>query len=313
VCTGNPPTDADGEWVIRYWAPWLDAQHGHPARPGELRWFATLPGGEEREVADGRPFAYRRETIRPKSRTFIRAAVRDNPYLMATDYVATLQALPEPLRSMLLDGDFGAVQQDDPWQVVPTEWVRAAQARWRARPRPELPMTALGVDVARGGRDATVLSPRHGPWFAPQRLYPGTTTPDGGKVAALVMAALQPGAAAHIDVVGVGTSPYDHLRAEASHARDRSGRLGFSNKRAEWWWRTREALDPDLGDGLMLPPDRALLADLVAPRWRLTARGIQVEAKEDIVRRIGRSPDRGDAAVYALADMHRARPRIVRL
>ncbi len=185
-------------------------------------------------------------------------------------------------------------------------------------------MTALGVDVARGGRDSTVLSPRHGAWFAEQRLYPGQTTPDGAKVAALVAGALDDGAAVNIDVIGVGTSPFDHLRengvatnplngAEASRARDRSGRLGFANKRAEWWWRMREALEPGLGQGLMLPPDRGLLADLVAPRWKLTARGIQVESKEDIMRRIGRSPDRGDAAVYALAEVRQAEPRVRRL
>src|ERR1043166_4955896 len=35
VSGGNPPTKADGEWVIRRWAPWLDAQHTPPAAPGE--------------------------------------------------------------------------------------------------------------------------------------------------------------------------------------------------------------------------------------------------------------------------------------
>ncbi|MFQ5955518.1 MAG: terminase [Kiloniellales bacterium] len=321
VCTGNPPTHADGEWVIRYWAPWLDEQHPYPAGPGELRWFAALDG-KDVEVEDGRPFVHKRELVRPKSRSFIPAAVTDNPYLMATGYVATLQALPEPLRSMLLHGDFGAAQEDDPWQVIPTAWIKAAQARWTAGPSEA--MTALGVDVARGGRDFTVLSPRHGPWFAEQRLYPGQTTPDGAQVAALVVGALEDGALVNIDVVGVGTSPFDHLRdngvaanplnsAEASRARDRSGRLGFVNKRAEWWWRMREALDPGHGQHLMLPPDRGLLADLAAPRWKLTARGIQVESKEDIMRRIGRSPDRGDAAVYALAEARRAEPSIRRL
>jgi hypothetical protein len=44
--------------------------------------------------------------IRPKSRTFLPAFVQDNPYLMATDYVTTLQGLPEPMRSQLLFGDF---------------------------------------------------------------------------------------------------------------------------------------------------------------------------------------------------------------
>jgi len=41
VATGNPPSHADGRWVIKYWGPWLDDQHPNPALPGELRWFTT--------------------------------------------------------------------------------------------------------------------------------------------------------------------------------------------------------------------------------------------------------------------------------
>jgi hypothetical protein len=33
IATGNPPTDADGEWIIRFWAPWLDETHPNPAKP----------------------------------------------------------------------------------------------------------------------------------------------------------------------------------------------------------------------------------------------------------------------------------------
>jgi hypothetical protein len=40
-------------------------------------------------------------------------------------------------------------------------------------------------------------------------------------------------------------------------------------------------------------------ADLTAPRWKLTARGIQIEDKIEIRKRIGRSPDVGDAIVMA--------------
>ena len=31
VATGNPPTSAEGEWIIQYWGPWLDPQHPYPA------------------------------------------------------------------------------------------------------------------------------------------------------------------------------------------------------------------------------------------------------------------------------------------
>src|SRR6185437_16312618 len=44
IATCNPPTDAVGDWVIPYWGPWLDLHHPNPAKAGELRWFATIPG-----------------------------------------------------------------------------------------------------------------------------------------------------------------------------------------------------------------------------------------------------------------------------
>lgn len=310
ICAGNPPVTAEGDWVIRYWAPWLDPTHPNPAEPGELRWFATLDGRDV-ECADATPFDHKGETIRPVSRSFIRASVEDNPDLMESGYRATLQSLPEPLRAQMLNGNFAAGQEDDPWQVIPTGWVLAAQARWQEPPPG--PMDTLGVDVARGGRDRTVLSPRHGPWFARQLLYPGTATPDGPSVVGLIVAAIggqRP--AIQFDVIGIGAAVEDIGRqqglqmvplnfAAASTARDHSGQLGFLNARAEHYWKLREALDPATGDELALPPDRELLADLAAPRWRLSARGIQIEAKAEIAKRIGRSPDKGDALVYAHA------------
>lgn len=312
IATGNPPTTSDGDWVIRFFAPWLDDAHPHPAAPGELRWFTTVKG-KDLEVPSGDPVTIDGELVQPRSRTFIPAKLTDNPILAATGYAATLQALPEPLRSKMLYGDFKAGREDDAYQVIPTEWVRLAQTRWQQRSKPSSPMSALGVDVARGGRDQTILSPRYDNWFGEQVTEPGRNTPDGPAVAALVMLHRKDAAIVKVDVIGVGTSVYDHLvpilreaviamnGAEGSDKRDKSGQLGFVNQRAEWWWSLREALDPASGQDLAIPPDGELRADLCAPRWKLTARGIQVEAKEDIIERIGRSPDKGDSLVYAHA------------
>jgi len=311
ICTGNPPTSAEGDWVVRYWAPWLDSSHPNPAQPGELRWFTTIDG-KDVELPNGEPIEVNGETIKPRSRTFIPAKVQDNPYLVQAGYVARLQALPEPLRSKMLYGDFTKCREDDPWQVIPSEWVRAAQERWSNTPKPTGTMTAMGVDVARGGDDKTVLAMRYGAWLDELKTYPGTSTPDGPAVAALVLANRRDKATINVDVIGVGTSVYDNLRgmvqgvvpingAERSDATDKSGELRFVNLRAELWWKVREALDPATGEGVCLPPDRELLADLCAPTWKLTVRGVQVEGKEDLQKRIGRSPDRGDAVVYALA------------
>lgn len=308
VGAGNPPTNADGEWVIRFFAPWLDEQHTHPAEPGELRWFAVVKG-EDVEVDSGTPIERNGEVIKPKSRTFIPARLTDNPYLMETDYMSVLQAMPEPLRSQMLYGDFAVGTQDDAWQVIPTAWVRAAQARWQ--PQRVDRYDALGIDVSRGGDDKTVIAPRIGIWFDELRKFAGEATPDGHAANRHVDSVSRTHVYENIDVIGVGASLYDMRKmlrenvngvnvSNDSDATDKSGKLGFVNLRAELWWKFREALDPAFGIGIALPPDRELLADLTAPRWKIAARGIQVESKEDIKKRIGRSPDCGDAVVLAL-------------
>lgn len=311
LMTFNPPTTAEGRWITAFFAPWLDKKHPNPAQPGELRWFAMIDG-KEVEVPDGAPFQHNTDTIKPMSRTFIPSRVSDNPYLMGTGYMSTLQALPEPLRSQMLYGDFTAGIEDDPWQVIPTAWVEAAMARWK-RPDRILPMDSLGVDVARGGRDQSILARRHGMWFDEPLCYPGKATPDGPAVAGLAIAALRDQAVIHIDVIGVGSSPYDFLNearqqvvgvnvAEAATGMDKSGRLRFKNLRSELWWRMREALDPTNNTGIALPPNPALLADLCAPTWELSGATIHVASREQIMAKIGRSPDYGSAYVLALLD-----------
>jgi hypothetical protein len=307
VLTFNPPMDDAGDWVTRFLAPWLDPQHPNPAKDGELRWFAMVDG-QERETGP-EPFENNGETVTPRSRTFFHANLKDNPILAATGYGATIDAMPEPLRS-LLKGNFSAARVADPWQVIPGDWVRAAQKRWRERGRPDAQCSCLGVDVARGGNAKTVLAKRYANWVAPLKKYPGSATPDGPTVAALVQSEHEEGAIIHIDAIGVGTSPFDILKAnginvkpiiasEGSKRTDKSGKLKFRNLRAEMWWQFREALDPANGDDIALPDDPELLADLCAPKWKLSTAGILIESKEEIVERFGRSPDCGDAVVMA--------------
>jgi hypothetical protein len=73
----------------------------------------------------------------------------------------------------------------------------------------------------------------------------------------------------------------------------------MANKRAEWYWTLREDLDPVNGRGLKLPPSQELRADLIAQRWKPTARGVLIQDKKEIKVRLGRSPDFGDAVAYA--------------
>ena len=351
LLTFNPPTSAEGQWIIEFFAPWLDENHPNPARPGELRWFATLKG-KDVEVPDKRSFVLHEELaqadssrllarapgtkvydydptcyrgkdrtniITPMSRTFIPSKITDNPYLFGTGYMSMLQSLPEPLRSQMLNGDFKAGMVDDIWQVIPSAWVEAATQRWKRwdEEHPgQLPgdMDSVGVDVARGGKDETVIFCRHGAWLARPQVFPGQDTPNGRIVATHTMMARRDMAPIHIDVIGVGASPYDILRDELkaqvlgvdvrnkSLGTDASGALGFTNLRSELWWRMREWLDPDNNTGAMIPPSSRLKADLTAPKWKSVGRLIQVESKDEIVERIGRSPDYASAMMLALMD-----------
>jgi len=91
--------------------------------------------------------------------------------------------------------------------------------------------------------------------------------------------------------------------AEKSVRRTADGKLGFTNKRTEAYWRFREALNPEQPQGspIALPDDGQLLADLTAPGYELTPNGIKLETKESVIDRLGRSTNRGDAVVMAWA------------
>lgn len=324
----NPPTSALGRWVIKFFAPWLDPSHPCPALPGELRYFAMIDG-EETEMLDKRPFVVikgkpvfdfnaklfkKTDIVTPLSRTFIPARVTDNPYLVGTYYMSQLQALPEPLRSQMLNGDFLAGVEEDPWQVCPTAWVEAAMARW-SRPAQLTEMLNVGVDVARGGKDETVIARKHKPlWFDEPLAYAGAQTPNGPLTAGLVMAAARDQSPLSVEVNGVGASPYDFLvQAQqpvypvdvsmASTATDYSGMLSFFNVRSELWWKMREALDPARNTGICLPPHPRLKADLCTPRWKPDGKVIQVESREEIIKRLKRSADYGTAYILALPEI----------
>lgn len=340
----NPPTSGDGEWLMEWFAPWLDPLYLNKAEPGELRWAVTAPDrdGSTIWVPDGSPIVFThdreyrlataaetaanaRDVIKPMTRTFIPGKLDDNPYLRDTGYRAQLQALPEPLRSQMLHGDFLAGRQDHEWQVFPMEWVKAAQARWTEYPPQDAVMSAIGVDVAQGGADETVLAPRHGPWYAPLIVKQGIETPKPSDVAGLVVRTRRNACAVVIDVGGgYGGGAVERLEENEIKVRPYNGggeswertadkQLTFVNKRAEAHWRFREALDPDQpgGSRIALPPDPMLLAELVAIRWKMASGGIQIEQKDDsspngLKKRLGRSPNRSDAVIMAWSEGEKA-------
>lgn len=309
VAAGNPPTRPEGLWVLRRWAAWLDPAHPKPARPGELRWYATDDQGTEHEVQGRGPHRIGGETLQARSRTFIPATLNDNPELRDTGYRASLDALPPELRAAYRDGVFSANLQDDAWQLIPTEWVLAAQARWRADGFRAGPMTAMAIDPAGGGQDAAEMAARYGGWVSPFVSVKGQETADGNAMAGRVVMMRRNECPVVVDAGGgyggsitlrlkdngIEAAAYNGAGASAGVTLD-AAKVPFANRRAEAFWRLREALDPaqEGGSIVALPPDNELKADLCAIRYENTRTGFRIEAKDEIRARIGRSPGKAD-------------------
>lgn len=93
-----------------------------------------------------------------------------------------------------------------------------------------------------------------------------------------------------IDANGIGASVFDSLypylgdAVEPVHGQgmpqysleSATSILKYVNKRAELYWCFRKMLDPSTGLNMALPPDEQLRADLMAPTYKIIARGLLI-------------------------------------
>lgn len=329
VATGNPPATEDGRWVLKYWGAWLDPNYqGEKAESGEVRYFITVTDPEtgaesQQEVPNKSPVpdpSGRRDPrnpdkpamLNPVSRCFIRSKLSDNPYQDTADYAARLDALPEPLRSQLRDGNFSDINQTDAYQVIKRDWVEKAVLRWRDVHNPSAQrMDAIGVDVARGGADVTTIAVRRGAYIERIIRIPGRLCPDGNATVSHILSVAEGKPTIYIDASSVGSGPYDKLvelnqdvvpviASKGSNRTDKAKIFNFKNMRAEMWWRMRELLDPDGGFNIALPPDAALADELCAPKWKIVGKAdILIQSKDELRDQLGRSTDAADAVISA--------------
>ncbi len=234
----------------------------------------------------------------------------------------TGEAIPDPLRDLLISaewvqdkrrrwgessalylakvrGQFPEVGGDG---LLSPALVRAAMGRTWSPGEP----VRVGVDVARFGRDRSVLALRRGACLEVLEVLEGADTM---RVAGSVVQALRrhPRACAIVDEIGLGAGVLDRLREQGlpafgvNVARPPEERERFVNRRAELWWALRERfLD---GEIALDPQAKDLAAELTGLRWSIDSRGrIAVEAKEAMRRRGEASPDLADAAMLAFAE-----------
>lgn len=206
----------------------------------------------------------------------------------------------------------GQFAPDSPHQVVRTSDVAACRLDLETPYTPaELTPVELGVDVG-GGGDETVIRERRGP-LAGREWRAHTDRPE--TIAPMVLQAIrETGATAvKVDSNGVGFGLCGELRNMRSiglhDARIVAVNVGegasrpavYLNLRAEIWWEVGRLSSQDrLWDLSRMENADATVAQLLEPLWDLDPKGrIRVEPKDDVIKRLGRSPDNADALLLA--------------
>ena len=197
-------------------------------------------------------------------------------------------------------GDFPSSNE---LQYISADLVDAARERVPKRGQFEFAPVILGLDASWMGADQLIVYKRQGIYC--ERLL--KISHNGNDIAiANALARLEDehnADAVFIDM-GYGTGIYS---AGKSWGRNwtlvsfgsKSSRIDCANKRAEMYANARDWL---IEGGCLPPDDRELADDLMTPELTDNAKGlIQLEKKEAIKKRLGRSTDYGDAFVMTFA------------
>jgi len=165
----------------------------------------------------------------------------------------------------------------------------------------------LGVDVARFGDDATTFAFREGRvvhWVKRKLKY--STMDTVGEV--MVLHRQYRFKRIFVDVIGVGAGVVDRLRelglgdiVVAVNSSERAiDDKHYFNKRTEMWGEFREWLKDA---PVKIPDTDSLASDIGAVQYKFDSNGRwQLEKKEEMKKRLLRSPDEGDAVALTFAE-----------
>jgi hypothetical protein len=217
--------------------------------------------------------------------------------------------------------------------LIPPEWIELANKRWKEQQREKWEIKKalrLGVDVAGMGRDSSCFCFRFGHYLSHFEMIHSGGTANHMEVAGKTKHLLTTNtdkftgmhAQAFIDTIGEGAGVYSRLQElkidlvysvkfsegaqwQGRELKDLTGQYSFLNMRAYLYWAIRDWLDPKFKQNAMMPEDDELLQELTETQWKFRSDGsIQIEAKEDIQKRIGRSPDKADGLANTFYPVH---------
>jgi len=213
-------------------------------------------------------------------------------------------------------GKFPKVSADT---LIPAQWIELANARWEAcqdRDKHRRLPLMVGSDIAGMGRDNTVELFRYGNYVDKIDVHHSGGVPDHMNTAGRLVGILQrnPEAKASIDTIGEGAGVFSRIvelgyesraisckysakagfgeGADFVPLKDITDQYEFANMRAYLFWAVRDWLNPKNGNDAMLPPNEILKEEAAEIKYKFRSDGkILIEPKEDIKKRLGRSPD----------------------
>ena len=235
---------------------------------------------------------------------FIQSLVGDNIYREKGSIEKLKQITDKATRQRLLYGNWD--YEDDPRQTIKYEWVKRAEDRDYSIAGKNV----LGADIARYGDDSTTLAGMSGSALEYIKSYQHKDTFETSDIIEKEIKGKPYDAdCVGIDGVGLGAGVVDNLKhrglitvdiISGARADERlaSSEYEFYNLRSQMWWLAREDF---MNDNLTINvEDDELAEDLTAPYYEIVNdKQIKIESKKDTKARIGRSPDKGDAFVYA--------------
>ncbi len=205
-----------------------------------------------------------------------------------------------------VEGEFPDESED---ALCARSWIDAAVERWESgemESEADREPVVLSLDPARFGPDASVLVVMQGPMV--REIVSWTKKGLNETTGRLLTKLDEVGSAiVVVDEPGLGGGVIDRLAEQGvdvvAYNGGRRAELvpnpeRFRNRRAAAYWMLRQRLED--GD-LALPPDDRLADELTTIRWKVNSSGqIQLEPKDRVRERLGRSPDTADALAAAV-------------
>lgn len=223
------------------------------------------------------------------------------------DYIASLDALKETAPSIynrFVLNDWSETADTD--VVIPYEMIEKCVGISITE---NYLKKVVAVDPARFGDDKTVIYALENGKISDTEVYVKKDTMETTGQA-IAMKNKHQASLIAVDVIGIGSGIVDRLnelrgneencswKVLAINSAGKSNNPKYYNLRSEMWFIARDLI---AAKQVSIPDDNFLKEELSASKFKFNSNGtIQVESKEKIKERLGRSPDRADALVYGL-------------